>query len=156
MSDWRDKEAIHETVFREMNEWTEEGTDAVLGSGDRIDAYLCECSDRGCTEPIRLTRLEYEAIRVEPLRFAVALNHENPGSTGSSRRTSGSLRSSSMAVPAGSLARQTPVVSEPFRPSSSSRVNPSPFARGGVVGTPRRERIESCALVPPSLSVLAV
>ena len=78
MSDWRDKEAIHETVFREMNEWTEEGTDAVLGSGDRIGAYLCECSDRGCTEPIRLTRLEYEAIRVEPLRFAVALNHENP------------------------------------------------------------------------------
>ena len=56
MSDWRGKEAINETIFREMNEWT----------------------DRGCTEPIRLTRLEYESIRAEPLRFAVALNHESP------------------------------------------------------------------------------
>jgi hypothetical protein len=39
ISDWRDKEAINEAVFREMNEWTAEGNDAVLGSGDRSDAY---------------------------------------------------------------------------------------------------------------------
>ena len=77
ISDWRDKEAINEAVFREMNEWTAEGND-VLGSGDRTDAYLCECSDRGCTEPIRLTRLEYESVRAEPLRFVIALNHESP------------------------------------------------------------------------------
>ena len=77
-SDWRDKEAINQTIFREVNEWTEEETDARLGSAERLDAYLCECSDRRCTQPIRLTRSEYESIRSEPLRFAIALDHENP------------------------------------------------------------------------------
>ena len=37
-----------------------------------------ECSDHQCTEPIRLTRVEYELIRTDPIRFAVALHHENP------------------------------------------------------------------------------
>ena len=78
MSDWRVQEATNQTIFREMNEWTEEGNDANLGVGPRIDTYLCECSDRRCANPIRLTRLEYESIRAEPLRFAMALNHENP------------------------------------------------------------------------------
>ena len=78
MADWRDQEATNQTIFREMNEWTEEGNDARLGVGPRIDSYLCECSDRRCTDPIRLTRVEYESVRAEPLRFAIALNHENP------------------------------------------------------------------------------
>jgi hypothetical protein len=43
-----------------------------------MDVYLCECSDRLCTEPISLTRAEYEAIRAVAVRFAIALNHENP------------------------------------------------------------------------------
>jgi len=41
-------------------------------------AYLCECGDARCSDPIRLTRSEYEGIRSEPTRFALALNHENP------------------------------------------------------------------------------
>ena len=43
-----------------------------------LDRYLCECSDRGCTEPISMTRDEYEAVREVPIRFAIALNYENP------------------------------------------------------------------------------
>jgi hypothetical protein len=78
MPDWRAQEATNQTIFREMNEWTEEGNDARLGVGDRIDSYLCECSDGRCSEPILLTRPEYESVRAEPLRFAIALNHENP------------------------------------------------------------------------------
>src|SRR5687768_14563831 len=39
-----------------------------------------ECGDRRCTEPIDITRAEYEEIRTEPLRFLIALNHENPDS----------------------------------------------------------------------------
>ena len=78
VSDWRDQEATNETIFREMNEWTEEGSDDRLGLGPRTDIYLCECSDRSCTEPISLTRWEYEAVRAESNRFAIALNHENP------------------------------------------------------------------------------
>lgn len=78
MSDWREQEATNETVFREMNEWTEEANDARLGFERSLDVYLCECSDRRCTDPISLTRPEYESVRAEPLRFAIALNHENP------------------------------------------------------------------------------
>lgn len=78
MSDWREQEATNETIFREMNEWTQEANDARLRVDHRIDIYLCECSDRRCTEPIGLTRLEYEAVRAVPVRFAIALDHENP------------------------------------------------------------------------------
>lgn len=68
----------NETTFREMNEWTVEANDERGGVPRLMDAYLCECSDRRCTEPIHLTRPEYEAVRAEPVRFAIALNHENP------------------------------------------------------------------------------
>jgi hypothetical protein len=79
MPDWREKEVINETIFREMNEWTEDSNDARSSMEEgRLDSYLCECSDDRCTEPIRLTRAEYEATRAEPIRFAIALHHENP------------------------------------------------------------------------------
>ena len=75
---YQDQEARNETVFREMNEWTEEANDLRLGPFPLLDAYICECSDRACTDPISLTRSEYEAIRAVDIRFAIALNHENP------------------------------------------------------------------------------
>ena len=78
MADWREQEATNETVFREMNEWTEESDDARRGLERPMDVYLCECSDRRCTDAISLTRPEYEAIRAVPIRFAIALKHENP------------------------------------------------------------------------------
>ena len=78
MSDWREQEATNETVFRDMNEWAEKENDVRYGVERPIDHYLCECSDRRCTQPISLTRNEYEAIRAVPVRFAIALNHENP------------------------------------------------------------------------------
>ena len=78
MTDWREQEAKNETVFREMNEWTEEANDARLGTDRPMDVYLCECSDRRCTDPITLSRREYEAVRAVPVRFAIVVNHENP------------------------------------------------------------------------------
>jgi hypothetical protein len=78
MPDWLAQEATNETIFREMNEWTEEASDARLSTDRSENWYLCECSDRACTEPISLTRQEYESIRAVPVRFAIALNHENP------------------------------------------------------------------------------
>jgi hypothetical protein len=78
MSDWLKQEAMNETIFREMNEWTEEENDDRLGTDRSMDSYLCECSDRACTEPISLTRDEYEEVRAVPVRFVIALNHENP------------------------------------------------------------------------------
>jgi hypothetical protein len=78
MPDWRENEAMNQTVFRKMNEWTDEANEARRGGDRPTDVYLCECSDPRCTEPISLTRLEYESVRRESIRFAVALNHENP------------------------------------------------------------------------------
>jgi hypothetical protein len=78
MPDWREQEARNETICREMNEWTEEENDARLGPDRPMDSYLCECSDASCTAPIRLTRAEYEGVRSVAVRFAIALDHENP------------------------------------------------------------------------------
>lgn len=78
LRDWRAEEATNQTIFREMNEWTEEVNDAQLGTGGPLDVYLCECSDARCTDPISLTRPEYEAVRAFAGRFAIAVDHENP------------------------------------------------------------------------------
>jgi hypothetical protein len=55
-----------------------EANDALGATGRSTEMYLCECSDRRCTESIRLSRSEYEAVRAVSIRFALALNHENP------------------------------------------------------------------------------
>lgn len=78
VSDWREQEATNQTIFRNMNEWTEESSDALLGIDRLMDAYVCECSDSRCTDAISLTRPEYEAVRSVAIRFAIALDHENP------------------------------------------------------------------------------
>lgn len=79
MGDWRVQEATNQTVFREMNEWTQEDRDSREGL-DRLgfDTYLCECGDGYCSDPILLTRSEYESVRSVPVRFAIAMDHENP------------------------------------------------------------------------------
>ena len=38
--------------------------------------FFCECGDSRCTQRIRLTLREYEAIRAMPGRFLVATSHE--------------------------------------------------------------------------------
>ena len=75
--DWRMAEARNQTIFREMNEWTHEDVPRRDGWGER-DVYLCECGDGACTDPISLSLIEYEAVRSEPTRFAIAVDHENP------------------------------------------------------------------------------
>ena len=78
MASWLEQEATNEAIFREMNEWSKEMSDGRLGTTRTMDSYLCECSDARCTDPISLTRTEYEAVRAVPIRFAIALDHENP------------------------------------------------------------------------------
>ena len=52
MPEWLEEEAVNETIFREMNEWAEETSDTRLGlDRTKDDIYLCECSDRRCTDP---------------------------------------------------------------------------------------------------------
>jgi hypothetical protein len=73
LPDWRDQEAANETIFLEMNEWTEEVADARrLGTGGHpIETYLCQCSDHTCAERISLTRPECESIRSVSVRSAI-------------------------------------------------------------------------------------
>jgi hypothetical protein len=78
MPDWRDREARNETTFRELNEWIVDDRDSGESTDRAPDTFICECSDRRCTDPITLTRREYEAVRAVPVRFAIALHHENP------------------------------------------------------------------------------
>lgn len=75
---WRGLEARNETRFRDQNEWIEDASES-FGS-DRLMVFVCECGDGSCTEPIELTRAQYEAVRATSNRFALAVNHENPES----------------------------------------------------------------------------
>ena len=44
----------------------------------RLIDFVCECCDGRSTEPIALTRAEYESVRATSNRFAIRLHHENP------------------------------------------------------------------------------
>jgi hypothetical protein len=64
--------------FRDQNECTVTASKS-FGT-TRLTSFVCECSDRGCTQTIELTKPEYESVRSASTRFAVALDHENPES----------------------------------------------------------------------------
>lgn len=75
---YRDSDAVvSELTSRDRNEWIE-AMRSSFGAGVGVDNYVCECSYRGCTSTIELTHEEYEAVRHDGVRFAVALNHEDP------------------------------------------------------------------------------
>jgi hypothetical protein len=77
---WRGREARNEARFRDQNEWIEATSDG-FGServAGRLMTFVCECGDGTCTEPIQLTRDEYELVRSIANRFAITLHHENP------------------------------------------------------------------------------
>jgi hypothetical protein len=76
-SDYGREEAINETRSRQTNEWIEEANDS-FGAASAMDEYRCECSDGVCSAIVSLTRVEYEAVRAEGLRFLIAAHHENP------------------------------------------------------------------------------
>ena len=70
--------AQNESLFREVNERIEEGAQRYLVENDPEAVFICECGDAACTEPMRLTLPEYEAVRANPARFAIKRGHEIP------------------------------------------------------------------------------
>jgi hypothetical protein len=70
--------ARNEAVFREVNEHIEVAAARMRAAA--VDAYefMCECGDPACRKTIRLTLLEYEAVRAHPARFCVAPGHLAP------------------------------------------------------------------------------
>jgi hypothetical protein len=69
------KIGVNEAMFREVNERIE-GLAETFGLGDQPLDLICECGDVSCTQQIRMTSHEYEAIRKEPTFFAVYPGHE--------------------------------------------------------------------------------
>ena len=61
----------NEALFREVNERIKD----VSEDQSELE-ILCECGDAECTTTIRITPGEYEGLRADPTRFAVAHGHE--------------------------------------------------------------------------------
>ena len=75
MSDWRDKAARNQALFREVNERIEH-----LAEGADVDGnlgFICECGNPDCAEHIELTHAEYAYVRADASRFALAVGHAN-------------------------------------------------------------------------------
>ena len=71
--------ARNDAAFRDANEQINH----VAQSFDRRDGdllpFLCECADLRCTEVLKLTAGEYEAVRRDPTRFINAHGHVRSG-----------------------------------------------------------------------------
>lgn len=78
----KDRLAKNEALFRSVNERVKVIADELpleeLVGGEATEAYLCECTDPGCMESIRLTRAEYERVRQSPVTFVVRPGHGVP------------------------------------------------------------------------------
>jgi hypothetical protein len=61
-------------LCRSVNERIRELEGMKLGEYD----FICECEDHGCTQVMRMTAKEYEALRSDPQQFAVLPGHEEP------------------------------------------------------------------------------
>ena len=71
------QQARNDAIFRDANERIESHVDSMEGAAlDGPLPFLCECSDVTCTEIVRMTRAEYEAVRANPTRFATVPGHE--------------------------------------------------------------------------------
>lgn len=70
--------AQNEALFREVNERVAEVAANFIEVETRSDPveFMCECGRVDCVEPIEMTVVEYEAVRVLPTRFAVVPAHE--------------------------------------------------------------------------------
>ena len=63
--------ARSQALFRDVNERVREINHA-FGEILPLSEWVCECADDSCTQRISLTQAEYEAVRADPRRFAVA------------------------------------------------------------------------------------
>jgi hypothetical protein len=63
--------ALNEATARDINAAIEAGRLA----DDGTSAFVCECGQLGCNATIDLTAAEYEEVRTDARRFAVARGH---------------------------------------------------------------------------------
>ena len=68
--------ARNQALFREVNERVEH-VNEVFGKTKALGEWVCECADPACTERMKMSLAEYEAIRENGTRFAVAASDEH-------------------------------------------------------------------------------
>jgi hypothetical protein len=68
--------ARNDATFRAANERVSDFANGLDDMDGTPLPFLCECADIRCTEIVRLTRAEYEAVRRDPTRFATVPGHE--------------------------------------------------------------------------------
>jgi hypothetical protein len=76
VDDFAQRAAQNETLFRSVNEEIEKLGQVESSSGQRLTAFVCECSDGTCAEQLQLTLGEYEEVRSQSRWFAIAPGHE--------------------------------------------------------------------------------
>jgi hypothetical protein len=65
----------NEALFREVNERVARLSDSKHATAE-LAGFLCECGNESCHERVEMTLEEYERVRTEPTRFAIAPGHE--------------------------------------------------------------------------------
>lgn len=68
--------ARNEAMFREVNERIEKIAERF--AAPTLMSFVCECVDNTCARHIELTHEQYEALRSNGKRFAVAPDHDDP------------------------------------------------------------------------------
>ncbi len=67
--------ARNDAAVREANDRINDVAQSLDRSDEDLLPFLCECADVSCTEILRLTPAEYEAVRREPTHFLNARGH---------------------------------------------------------------------------------
>ena len=67
--------ARNQSLYREVNERIEELNKHFDAALEAEAAWVCECADPECGEPMQMTLGEYEELRSHPDRFAVLPGH---------------------------------------------------------------------------------
>jgi hypothetical protein len=71
------RKARNMAVFRSVNERISDLAIARDDSPEQLHAFICECSQIGCTESLRLPLATYAQVRGDPATFVVLPGHED-------------------------------------------------------------------------------
>ena len=82
MKERLERRARNESLLREVNNRIEELSENVEAQGIAPEGgfveFHCECGRDDCTERMQMTVAEYEHVRADNDRFALAPGHETP------------------------------------------------------------------------------
>jgi hypothetical protein len=66
----------NDAAFREANEGIRDAARSMELDDNLLIPFICECADVECTEIVKLSGDEYEAVRTDPTHFLNARNHQ--------------------------------------------------------------------------------